>query len=49
MREKDAFGLFECEKLAFANIELADQGAVQDDELPLLKELVLQANGLPGA
>jgi hypothetical protein len=49
LREKDVFNTFKFEKRAFANIELANQGAVQEDELPLLQELVQQANELPGA
>ena len=48
LREKDAFNTHMCEKQAFANIALADQGAVQEDELPLLQELVQQANGIRG-
>ena len=48
LRERDAFNTFKFQKETFAHIACADKGAVQQDELPLLQELVQQANGVPG-
>ena len=48
LRDQGAFNAYQFERKAFANIERADQGAVQEKELPLLQELVQQANALPG-
>ncbi len=48
LREQDAFHKFKFAQQAFADIALADHGAVRENELPLLEELVKQANGLPG-
>jgi hypothetical protein len=48
LRERDSYSKYQFAKQAFADIALADQGAVQENELPLLEELVHEANGMPG-
>lgn len=46
--EQEAFTKFKFEKESFSSIETVDRGVVQENELPLLQELVQKSNDFPG-
>lgn len=48
LQERSAFEKFKFEKEAFGNVAFADRGAVHQDELPLLQELIERSNGHHG-